>query len=66
MCQFLQNYSWRFVCGEIVWVRDDRKPFCFTSVSSLPDPVVQRFVRTETVFVILILRLLILFQVQES
>ena len=46
--------------------RDDRKPFCFTSVSSIPDPVVQRFVRTETVFVILILRLLILFQGQES
>lgn len=46
--------------------RDDRKPFCFTSVSSIPDPVVQRFFRTEIVFVILILRLLILFQGQES
>ena len=32
---------WRFVCGEMVWGRDDRKPFCFTSVSSLPNPVVK-------------------------
>ena len=46
---------WRFVCGEMV-----------SPLSSLLDPVVQRFFRTEIVFVILILRLLISFQVQES